>query len=252
MSIVRRTQLMSAFEGRADIASSATAADLTVPCVAILPSCRQGRGIRASSRPAQSKPARSKNGQGGSCSCCNWATLRQNLLMVARPPRIRTSWFQWICYAGVTPDIRRKKAQGISMHRSQYHRRPLLASAVIVLAISAAFFSIPKSAFADEDGTSFWIPGFFGSLAAVPQQPGWSLTSILYNTNVSASGNAAVAREITIGQFPKLPISVTGSASVHADFTAGFVAPSYVFATPFLGGQRPLPFFLAMAITTHR
>ena len=123
------------------------------------------------------------------------------------------------------------------MHRSQYHRRPLLASAVIVLAISAAFFSIPKSAFADEDGTSFWIPGFFGSLAAVPQQPGWSLTSILYNTNVSASGNAAVAREITIGQFPKLPISVTGSASVHADFTAGFVAPSYVFATPFLGGQ---------------
>ena len=159
---------------------------------------------------------------------------------------------QWVCYAGVTPDIRRKKAQGISMHRSQYHRRPLLASAVIVLAISAAFFSIPKSAFADEDGTSFWIPGFFGSLAAVPQQPGWSLTSILYNTNVSASGNAAVAREITIGQFPKLPISVTGSASVHADFTAGFVAPSYVFATPFLGGQRPLPFFLAMAITTHR
>jgi hypothetical protein len=49
---------------------------------------------------------------------------------------------------------------------------------------------------ADEDGTSFWIPGFFGSLAAAPQQPGWSLTSILYNTNVSASGNAVVAREM--------------------------------------------------------
>jgi hypothetical protein len=105
-----------------------------------------------------------------------------------------------------------------------------------VLAISAAIFSIPKSAFADEDGTSFWIPGFFGSLAAAPQQPGWAVTSILYNTNISASGNAAVAREITIGQFnPKIDISL--NAHVHADATIGFVAPSYTFATPFLGGQ---------------
>jgi hypothetical protein len=123
------------------------------------------------------------------------------------------------------------------MARLQYSRRRRLASAVTALAISAAIFSIPKSAFADEDGTSFWIPGFFGSLAAAPQVPGWSFTSILYNTNVSASGNAAVAREITIGQFPKFPISVTGSANVHADATIGFVAPSYTFATPFLGGQ---------------
>jgi hypothetical protein len=70
--------------------------------------------------------------------------------------------------------------QRASMHRSQCHRRPLLASVAVVLAISAAIFSIPKSAFADEDGTSFWIPGFFGSLAATPQQPGWSLTAINY------------------------------------------------------------------------
>ena len=71
-------------------------------------------------------------------------------------------------------------------------------------------------ALADEDGVSFWLPGFFGSLAAVPQQPGWSLTSIFYNTNVSASGNAAVAREITIGRFnPKINISV--NANVHAN-----------------------------------
>ena len=83
---------------------------------------------------------------------------------------------------------------------------------------------------------SFWIPGFFGSLAAVPQQPGWSLTSIFYNTNVSASGNAAVAREITIGRLnPTINISV--NANVHANAPIGFLAPSYVFATPFLGGQ---------------
>ena len=60
-------------------------------------------------------------------------------------------------------------------------------------------------ALADEDGVSFWVPGFFGSLAATPQQPGWSLASIYYHTDVSGCGNIAVSREITIGQFnPKL------------------------------------------------
>jgi hypothetical protein len=38
---------------------------------------------------------------------------------------------------------------------------------------------------ADENGVTFWVPGFFGSLAATPQQPGWSLASIYYHTDVS-------------------------------------------------------------------
>jgi hypothetical protein len=89
---------------------------------------------------------------------------------------------------------------------------------------------------ADENGVSFWVPGFFGSLAATPQQPGWSLASIYYHTDVSGSGNIALSREITIGQFnPKLNANV--NANVHALADIGFVIPSYVFATPFLGGQ---------------
>jgi hypothetical protein len=31
----------------------------------------------------------------------------------------------------------------------------------------------PSLARADEGGVSFWFPGQFGSLAAVPQAPGW-------------------------------------------------------------------------------
>jgi hypothetical protein len=108
--------------------------------------------------------------------------------------------------------------------------------ALTFISLCVAVCGAADHARADESGTSFWIPGFFGSLAAAPQQPGWSLTSILYNTNVSASGNAAVAREITIGRFnPTININV--DAHVHADATIGFVAPSYVFATPFFGGQ---------------
>jgi hypothetical protein len=79
---------------------------------------------------------------------------------------------------------------------------------------------------ADEDGVSFWIPGFFGSLAATPQQPGWSLASIYYHTDVSGSGNIAVSREITIGQFnPSIDANI--NANVHAIADIGFVIPSY-------------------------
>ena len=78
---------------------------------------------------------------------------------------------------------------------------------------------------ADENGVSFWVPGFFGSLAATPQQPGWSLASIYYHTDVSGSGNIAVSREITIGQFnPKLNANV--NANVHGISDVGFVIPS--------------------------
>jgi len=112
------------------------------------------------------------------------------------------------------------------------------------LLIFAAVICSTKNSLADEGGISFWIPGFFGSLAAAPQQPGWSLASIYYHTDVSASGNAAVAREITIGQFnPKLNASV--NANVHGVADLGFVIPTYVFATPFLGGQASASLLMA-------
>jgi hypothetical protein len=108
----------------------------------------------------------------------------------------------------------------------------LLAAAFSFVAVA----STPTAARADEDGISFWIPGFFGSLAAAPQQPGWAVASIYYHTSVSASGNAAVSREVTIGQFnPALNVSVNAHVSANADL--GILAPSYTFSTPVLGGQ---------------
>jgi hypothetical protein len=98
------------------------------------------------------------------------------------------------------------------------------------------FLASTSTSYADEDGISFWIPGFFGSLTSVPQQPGWSLTSIYYHTDVSASGNAAVSREVTIGQFnPRININI--NANVHGVADLGVLAPSYVFESTFLGGQ---------------
>ena len=113
---------------------------------------------------------------------------------------------------------------------------PLVSPLVAVTLAVAVTIAAPRVSFADENGVSFWVPGFFGSMAATPQQPGWSFAAINYYTNVSASGDAALSKEITIGQFnPTLNASINANISARADI--GFLAPSYVFATPFLGGQ---------------
>ncbi len=65
----------------------------------------------------------------------------------------------------------------------------------------AALVLCPEISRADESGISFWLPGQYGSLAAVPQTPGWALGAIYYHTSVTASGAAAAAREIQVGRF---------------------------------------------------
>lgn len=89
---------------------------------------------------------------------------------------------------------------------------------------------------ADETGVSFWVPGQFGSLAAAPTTPGWSLGTVYYHTSVSASGGVAAAREIEIGHFtPTVNVSLNANLNAQGDLL--FLAPTYTFATPVLGGQ---------------
>src|ERR1700757_4062218 len=63
---------------------------------------------------------------------------------------------------------------------------------------TVALACLASGAKADEGGVSFWLPGFFGSLATAPQQPGWALTSVYYHTSVSAGADVARAREFEI------------------------------------------------------
>ncbi len=99
--------------------------------------------------------------------------------------------------------------------------------------------SLPAISFADENGVSFWLPGLFGSLAAVPQQPGWALTVMNYYDSVGASGAVAASREIEIGRFNPT-VNVNPNVNLHANIDAGLINPNYVFATPVLGGQLTL------------
>jgi hypothetical protein len=102
--------------------------------------------------------------------------------------------------------------------------------------VAAAVACAASAALADENGISFWVPGFFGSLASTPQVPGWALASIYYHTDVSASGGAALSREISVGPFnPKINININANVGAKADLD--FEIPTYVFATPVFGGQ---------------
>jgi hypothetical protein len=94
----------------------------------------------------------------------------------------------------------------------------------------------PRIATADEGGVSFWLPGLFGSLAAAPQQPGWSLTTMYWHDDVSAGAEVSRAREITIGKIPAT-LNVNLQASLSSTIDVALVIPTYVFASPVLGGQ---------------
>jgi len=105
------------------------------------------------------------------------------------------------------------------------------------IAGTAVLLVLPfQAAHADEGGVSFWLPGLFGSLAAVPQTPGWSLGAIGYHTSVGASRNVAAAREIEIGRFPAT-VNVNLNVNLNARADLLLLAPTYTFATPVLGGQ---------------
>jgi hypothetical protein len=94
----------------------------------------------------------------------------------------------------------------------------------------------PYLALADENGVSFWLPGLYGSLAAVPQQPGWSFAAINYYDSISASGAIAASREITVGRFNPT-VNVNLNVNMNAVVDVALLIPSYTFATPIFGGQ---------------
>ncbi len=110
-------------------------------------------------------------------------------------------------------------------------------SCAIRIATTTALIAIfAQASLADEGGVSFWLPGTFGSLAAVPAQPGWSFAAFNYYGSVSAGADVSRSREIQIGRFnPTATVNL--SANLNSTLDVVFVSPTYTFATPVLGGQ---------------
>jgi hypothetical protein len=71
-----------------------------------------------------------------------------------------------------------------------------------------ALLATPQRVLADEGGVGFWLPGTFGSLAAVPSVPGWSWATIYYHSEVSSGAGA---------QFPRggrIDVGISGQADL--------------------------------------
>src|SRR6476660_4931493 len=96
------------------------------------------------------------------------------------------------------------------------------------MALLAAIAIGSHDSFADEGGMSFWLPGQFSSLAAVPGEPGLSLPMVYYHmsSDAGADKNFAIGGKITTG------------LDARADLL--FLVPTYAFADPVLGAQAAL------------
>src|SRR5438270_1700758 len=94
---------------------------------------------------------------------------------------------------------------------------------VTVAAFIASIAS--PAALADEGGLSFWLPGNFGSFAAVPSEPGLALPLVYYHSKADEGGSATFPRNGRI----------TAGVTARANFL--FIAPTYTFGSPVAGGQ---------------
>lgn len=83
----------------------------------------------------------------------------------------------------------------------------------------------PTSALADEGGLSFWLPGLFGSFAAAPAEPGWSIASFYYHSSVTSNGGATFLRG------GRIEAGLQGRGDLIG------IGPTYTFETSVLGGQ---------------
>ena len=100
--------------------------------------------------------------------------------------------------------------------------RHVILRTTLTIALAATCL---RPAFADEGGVSFWLPGNFGSLAAVPGTPGWSWATIYYHGTVAAGADQLFPR----GR--RIDVGISGQGDL------AFFGPTYVFGTPVLGGQ---------------
>ena len=102
------------------------------------------------------------------------------------------------------------------------HRNGLFAHLACLLATLSCF---SRTAVADEAGVSFWLPGQYGSFAAVPSDPGWSFENSFYHASAEASRGISFERGGAIQAGMKSPSDLF------------MFTPTYAFKTPIFGAQ---------------
>jgi hypothetical protein len=109
------------------------------------------------------------------------------------------------------------------LFRKTFGRAGAHLSVALLLSVLAV-----NPAQSDESGVSFWVPGFYGSLASVPSSPGWSFASIYYHTSTSAGADRA------------LPLDGQIVVGLDATGDVGMFGPAFTLPSSVLGGKAQL------------
>jgi hypothetical protein len=115
-------------------------------------------------------------------------------------------------------------------------RKRLPSSLVQVSVIAFASFLGLRSAHADESGASFWAPGTFANLAAVPGEPGWSFSATYFHATLIGGSNQATADTLPLfGRTTTLRVQL--DADIRTNVDLAILTPGYTFDTSVLGGR---------------
>lgn len=105
----------------------------------------------------------------------------------------------------------------------------LALRALIVL----SFASVAR---ADEGGVSFWQPGTYGSLAAVPNSSGWALSTTSFHGSGFAGAGVTASRLVRVGAINENQAGRLAGKSDNPTNTMS-ISPSYTFSETMLGAQ---------------
>jgi hypothetical protein len=126
--------------------------------------------------------------------------------------------------------------------------RPLTKLLALLSLTTLATMLGPRWSSADESGASFWSPGTFANLAAVPGEPGWSFSATYFHATLMGGSNVATAD--TLPRFPRTTLTIQLDADIKTNVDLAILTPAYTFATPVLGGR--LGFNLFIPVGTAR
>ena len=108
-------------------------------------------------------------------------------------------------------------------------RLPSLLVLVSVIAL-VSFFG-QRRGLADESGASFWSPGTFANLAAVPAEPGWSFSATYFHATLMGGSNQATADTLPLFR-RTTTLTVQLDADIKTNVDLAILTPGYTFATP--------------------
>jgi hypothetical protein len=148
----------------------------------------------------------------------------------------RRLWVNSRKFSGLAAEL----SQACVVASASQRRSLSLLAQVLVVTFATVFGRGSPSA--DEGGASFWQPGTFANLAAVPGPPGWSFSATYFHASLAGGSNVATAD--TLPRFPRTTLSINVDADIKTNVDIAILNPGYTFEPLIWGGRLGFNLFL--------